>query len=186
MDSGGLPSLETLLNPLGGEGEGGLIDPIAMDRISSLSTGRRDQEIFVSGNQIYRGVTPNSTDSLPHIARHQRRAENGGRNVLTWIGYQPFEDYTRIFIQTGRMADYQVTESPDGLTLTVRLRSTEISLSNFRRDIDAAFFGRAVTNITATPAGGGATDVVIELFEPSDYTIATAENSDYIFIDFAE
>lgn len=141
---------------------------------------------MIVGATIYTGITPNFTDTLPHVSRFERRAESGGSNALTWIGFQPFPDSTRVFIQTGRPATPQVTASPDGRTLTVRFENTSIGLSNFTRDIDATYFDRPVTHVRGRRVGS-ATEVTIELGGAVDYQIVSdSNNPDYVFIDFTE
>ena len=135
------------------------------------------------GSEIYRGVTPNEVDSLPHISGSQTRGE-AGENTLTWVGFQPFEEFTRVFLQTGRPAQYQVRESPDGLTITVRLRDTRVDFSNFHRWIDASYFGRPVNMIDTNRAEDGITEVTIDLSRYADYALSS--DGDYLFLDFTE
>lgn len=140
---------------------------------------------LIVGATIYTGITPNFTDTLPHVSRLERRAEAGGNNALTWIGFQPFPDTTRVFIQTGRAATPQVSAAPDGRTLTVRYENTTVGLSNFTRDIDATYFDRTVTHIRGRRVGAD-TEVTIELDDAVDYLLVTDENNpDYVYIDFA-
>ena len=140
---------------------------------------------MIVGATIYTGITPNFTDTLPHVSRLERRAEAGGNNALTWIGFQPFPETTRVFIQTGRPAAPQLSAAPDGRTLTVRYENTTVGLSNFTRDIDATYFDRAVTHIRGRRVGA-ATEVTIELDGTVDYQLVTDENNpDYVYIDFA-
>jgi hypothetical protein len=155
------------------------------DSISSVSSmgGAAGGMAMVLGASIYRGITPNEHDSLPHISRYQARAGSGS-NQLTWIGFQPFEEYTRVFLQTGAGGNPQLMPSPDGMTLTVRLASTSIPLSNFRRDVDASYFDRAVTHIRAVRNGTG-TDVVIELGRSVRYEMMRDDaNPNYVYVDF--
>lgn len=173
----------------GAEGEGGFREPFQSESVSGVGyqSARERATTWIDGADIYRGIIPNTQDTLPHVAVHQRRAARGA-NRLTWIGFQPFDDSTRVFLQTGRDADYRVAESPDGLTVTIRLSNTAIALSNFRRTIDASYFGRPVVSIDAMAAGGGATDVVIELDRDAGWEITEGAGVDgaYVFIDFDE
>ncbi len=139
----------------------------------------------IPASEIYRGVIPGHNDTLPHIERHQRAAHRqGASNSITWLGFQPLPELTRVFIQTGRSAQYQVIPAADGMTITVRLTGTGISLANFGRDIDASFFGRAVTHIDARRGPKGATDVVISLSKAAVFT--SSVSGDYLYIDFDE
>ena len=138
---------------------------------------------WVYGSEIYRGVTPNEVDSLPHIAGSQARGVLG-ENTLTWVGFQPFDTHTRVFLQTGRPAQYQIHESPDGLTVTIRLRDTRVDFSNFRRWIDASYFGRPVHMIDTARAEDNVTEVTIDLSRYAAYAVSS--EAGYLFIDFTE
>ena len=66
-------------------------------------THAEDMPMTVGASSIYRGVTPDARDTLPHISPYQRAAENADDpNQLTWVGFQRFDDKARVFIQTGR------------------------------------------------------------------------------------
>lgn len=167
----------------GAEGAESPAQPFVSDRVAGVSEGGEPIDIA----DYYRGVTPHVIDSLPHISRYQQRAESSSRaNELTWVGFQPLAGATRVFIQTGRDADYSINSSPDGLTMTVTLRNTTISVRNFTRDIDASYFGRVVQHVQARRSGRD-TLVTIELSHSPSYTTETETNGDaYLFIDFAE
>ena len=174
------PETGTALPQLEADGEGGT--PYQNSRLDSLQQ-ESDGTVWLYGSEVYRGVTPNEVDSLPHISGSQERAQ-AGQNTLTWVGFQPFETHTRVFIQTGRAAQYQVNESPDGMTLTVRLRDTRVDFSNFRRWIDASYFERPVHMIDTTTTGDGVTEVSIALSRFAEYTVSS--DGGYLFVDFAE
>jgi len=171
-----------------GEGEDGTAfrDPFRTEQISGFGYGGRDRSFIVNAEDIYRGVIPGVQDSLPHISRYQRNAATGAQNALTWVGFQPFDDFTRVFVQVGRTPQYSVHESPDGLTITVHLRQTRISLRNFARSVDARFFGRSVDSIRAHRVDNGV-DIVIQLGRNASYTITSSgTRGEYLFIDFAD
>lgn len=159
------------------EGEGPLINT-SVHGFSNSAEGQ-----WLDAHDVYFGVIPGDRDSLPHLTRTQRHGHDGSANTLTWIGFQPFEETTRIFLQTGRPAQYQVEESPDGLTVTLRLRDTRVELSNFRRGLDTSYFGRSVSNVEAFRRGDGVTEVVIELSQATSYTVEGA--GEYLYVDFA-
>lgn len=164
--------------------DGDAVGPLVNTRVGGIQEGGGYGDQWVDADLVYTGVIPGARDSLPHISRTQRHGADGRRNTLTWIGFQPLEGTTRVFIQTGRPAQYQVVESPDGLTLTVRLRDTTIELSNFRRWIDASYFGRAVSRIDAARGGDGVTEVTIDLSRTAAYTVEGA--GEYLYVDFQE
>ena len=75
-------------------------------------THAEDMPMTVGASSIYRGVTPDARDTLPHISPYQRAAEDGDDpNQLTWVGFQRFDDKARVFIQTGRPSQYRTTLS---------------------------------------------------------------------------
>ncbi|MFT6397776.1 MAG: hypothetical protein ACJAYU_002531 [Bradymonadia bacterium] len=156
--------------------------PFSNSRVDSLQAAAAERG-WLFGSDIYRGVTPNEVDTLPHIASSQLRGENGD-NTLTWVGFQPFDTFTRVFLQTGRPAQYQVSESPDGLTITIRLRDTRVDFSNFYRWIDASHFGRPVNMIDTARSGDGVTEVTIDLSRYAEYSVVA--DGGYLFIDFPE
>jgi hypothetical protein len=172
-------------NAEGGEGAEGaeVAEPWVTEAINGISTSSAQSQIV--GASIYTGITPSFTDTLPHVEQYARRATSGS-NALTWIGFQPLPDRTRVFLQTGSPITPTISESPDGRVLTVRLESTSITLSNFTRDVDASFFDRAVTHIRGRRSGN-ATEVSIELSGSVEYQVVSdSANPDYIYIDFME
>jgi len=72
-------------------------------RVSSVSvSNNRDRFLwFYPAHQIYTGIIPAIRDSLPHITPGQTRGAQAQRpNEVTWIGFQPLNDRTRVFVQT--------------------------------------------------------------------------------------
>ena len=166
-------------------------NPFTTDAVSGLATATYQFGELVPAENLYRGIIPNTQNSLPHIAAAQRRGATANRaNTLTWIGYQPFADFSRIFLQTGRAAQYAVRPSPDGRTVTIRLHNTQISLRNFYREVVAAGFGRAVTSIDARRGPDGSTEVIIELADDARYEFEQGTSVEdgvtyhYLYINF--
>ena len=167
----------------GEEGSTFMMDSIV--GVSSAGDPSGETELIIEGSDIYTGVTPDHRDTVPHISPYQRAgAEQARANQLTWLGFQPLDDRTRVFVQTGRPAQYQVTESPDGLTLTLRLRYTRIGLSNFMRFVDASHFDRPVNMVRTARTADGVTVVTIELNRPASYEVVPDGN--YLYIDLTE
>ncbi len=145
-------------------------NPFTSEAVTGLATATYQLGEMIPAELIYRGIIPNTQNSLPHIAAAQRRGATANRaNTLTWIGYQPFSDFSRIFLQTGRAAQYAVRPSPDGRTITIRLHNTQISLRNFYREVVAAGFGRSVNSIDARRGPDGSTEVIIEMAEDTRF-----------------
>lgn len=168
--------------------ESAVRDPFSSSAVVGVGTMTQRGPIFLAGADIYRGITPTAHDTLPHIERYRNAASQTRRpNQLTWIGFQPFDEFTRVFVQTGRSSAPTIQRSPDGLTLTLRLPNTHISLSNFARSLETARFPTAVQRVHATRGPSGATDVVIELNADVEYQMETfSGGAEYIFLDFRD
>lgn len=171
----------------GAEGEeSGMREPFMSELVTGVGFADSSGNLILPGSAIYRGIIPSTHDTLPHIERYRRAAQASRRsNSLTWLGFQPFDEFTRVFIQTGRAAQPQLVTSPDGLTLTIRLPNTALSLSNFRRALETAWFGTAVSRVTTQRGPSGATDVVIELARDVRYEMTNSTSgAEYVFVDF--
>lgn len=168
------------------EGEDASATSFMMDSIVGISAAGGDAaDIIIEGSDIYYGITPDHRDTLPHISPYQAAGERATEpNQLTWLGFQPLEDRTRVFVQTGRPAQYRVVESPDGMTLTLELRDTRIGLSNFQRFVDASHFGRPVSMIRTSRTSDGVTQVTIEMARSAEHEIVP--DGSYVYIDFRE
>lgn len=157
--------------PVGPDGQAvELRNPFSTEAVTSLDTATYSFGTMIPAENLYRGIIPITQNSLPHIAAAQRRgATAGNSNTLTWIGYQPFSSFSRIFLQTGRAAQYSERPSPDGRTITIRLHNTSISLSNFYREVVTANFGRSVRSVDARRGPDGSSEVIIELADDVRY-----------------
>lgn len=148
-------------------------------------THAEDMPMTVGASSIYRGVTPDARDTLPHISPYQRAAEDADDpNQLTWVGFQRFDDKARVFIQTGRPSQYRTTLSPDGLTITIELRDTRVGMSNLRRPLDTSFYGTPVHSVFTQRGEDGATEVVIALSRAAFHEVTGA--GEYVYLDVTE
>jgi hypothetical protein len=131
----------------------------------------------------YRGIVPGERDEVDHLKEQRESGSSTSNpNKLTWLGFQPKDDKTRVFIQTARSPDYNVSESDGGRRMVVTLENTELSDRNFQRSIDTSFFDRNITSIDARPGSGNTVDVTIELESSESPSVETSE--DYLYIDF--
>lgn len=132
--------------------------------------------------KMYQGVIPGERDSVEHLEEERQSAESPSTpNRVTWIGFQPKDDKTRVFVQTARDPDYSTSRSEQGTTLEVRLRNTQISTRNFRRRIDASEFGRVVERIEAVEEEEAA---VIHIRLRSSASPSIEASKTYLYIDF--
>jgi len=133
--------------------------------------------------KVYQGVVPGERDSVEHLRRGQQASQSDtDPNEITWIGFQPEQDRTRIFVQTAREPVYSTRREEDGAVFVVRFEDTDIAARNFRRQIDASRFDRVVERIEATPGEDGGVAVRVSLRSPESPTVEVSGT--YVYIDF--
>lgn len=128
----------------------------------------------ISAALLYQGVIP---------GRSPGATGTGRTNALNWIGFQPLDLVTRVFVRTDHDAPFEVIAAPDGLSVTVRLKVPAIAHRNLGRTIDTSAFGREVAAIDTKRGPEGTTDVVISLLAPARFV--TEAHEGYLFVDFA-
>lgn len=168
-----------------GAGEKGFVNT-AIRSVSTLnSMADPDNDWYglnMAQTALYTGIVPGMRDGLPHINRFRRAAERSRRtNRLTWIGYQRMADKTRVFIQTGKPAAYNVARGSKPGELLIVLQNTSGSLRNFRRTMDARWYPRSVSSIRSY-GKGRSTTVKIDLKLETPFQVTADGN--YIYIDF--
>jgi len=127
----------------------------------------------ISAALIYQGVIP---------GRSPGASGKGRTNALNWIGFQPLDLTTRVFVRTDHDAPFEVIAAPDGLSVTVRLKVPAIAHRNLGRTIDTSAFERAVAAINTKRGPEGTTDVVISLLSPAQFVTEAREG--YLYVDF--
>lgn len=130
--------------------------------------------------KMYRGIIPGQRDEISHL-RDARRSGTAARkpNQLTWVGFVPGDNTTRVFVQGARTPEFNVVR--EGNALIVTISNARIPTRNFSRSIDASFFERAVQRIETRQTKRDV-QVRIELREGQDPTIS-GENG-YVYFDF--
>lgn len=149
--------------------------------------GTREQErdrqriLSLEADEIYRGVIPGKRDEVDHLRRaHEDGSRSDRPNTLTWIGFQPEEDRTRVFFQSPRPMEYQIQRDSDGLVVT--FQNATIAARNFSRLIDTSYFQRSVSRIEASEIGNRTVEVRLELRGSPEPTVRT--EGKYLFLDF--
>lgn len=133
--------------------------------------------------RLYSGVIPGTRDQVTHLSdAHQKGEATASPNRVTWIGFLPKDDVTRVFVQTARRADYEIGRGSDGPTVVVTLRNTKIPARNFSRFIDTSFFGRSVTRIEADQVDRNTVKMTIKL-RANESPRVDQENG-YLYFDF--
>ena len=140
---------------------------------------------FYNAGQLYTGVIPNIRDTLPHLTRHQTMGNaRRPRNRITWIGFQPFDSFTRVFVQCAASPAYTVQESEEGHLIEIFFDNTSISLTNFQRFLDASYFGRSVDIIDTEPLPGRRSRMIIWRDQIAPYEVIV--DGVYLYIDFQD
>jgi hypothetical protein len=140
---------------------------------SDLGAGDGDLQP-IAATLIYQGVIP---------GRSPGASGTGKTNALNWIGFQPLDLVTRVFVRTDHDAPFEVIAAPDGLSVTVRLKVPAIAHRNLGRTIDTSAFGRDVAAIDTRRGPDGTTDVVISMLSPAQFVTEAREG--YLYVDFA-
>ena len=156
----------------------GAPEPFFNDRVTvgggSAGTDDGEGELQpIAATLIYQGVIP---------GRSPGATGTGKTNALNWIGFQPLDLVTRVFVRTDHEAPFEVIAAPDGLSVTVRLKVPAIAHRNLNRTIDTSAFGREVAAIDTKRGPGGTTDVVISLLSPAQFVTEAREG--YLYVDF--
>ncbi|MEZ4460371.1 MAG: hypothetical protein R3E66_11725 [bacterium] len=128
--------------------------------------------------QMYRGVIPGTRDSVKHLEKAAIKGQSGA-NELLWIGFQPRDQSTRVFVQTAREANYDMTTEGNAVVLT--FANTKLSARNFSRFIDTSFFNRNVTRIESKKKGK---DVVVTISLKNSERPQVNTTDKYVYIEF--
>ncbi|MFB6263704.1 MAG: AMIN domain-containing protein [Bradymonadaceae bacterium] len=143
------------------------------------STGKTDNK---ERKSQYGGVVPGKKDVVDHLKEFQKgKSEKSGPNRLTWLGFRPEKEATRIFVQTSRTVDYSIDVTDAGETVVVTLSGTEFATRNFARTIDTSHFNRTVQSVKAREDGEDITvRIQLDKTEQPDVT----QKGSYMYVDF--
>lgn len=134
--------------------------------------------------ELYRGVIPGKRDEVEHLSELKRRAQSSADpNPITWIGFQPEDDKTRVFIQAPRPVEYRLRDASEGNDLILIFRNATIPKRNFSRFIDTTHFDRIVQRIEATERSGATVEVTLSMRDKATPQLST--EGGYLYIDFA-
>jgi hypothetical protein len=154
------------------------------DQQQNDQEGEEQPDMFDQpADKIYRGVIPGARDQVDHLEQEASGASGSSLNRLTWIGFQPKDDKSRIFLQFARSPEYSVSRRDDGKTIAVKLDRTQVAAGNFRRQIDTRFFERAIRRIDTEVTGSETVELLIRLEEQKSPSIETDGN--YLYVDFS-
>ncbi|QDG54530.1 AMIN domain-containing protein [Persicimonas caeni] len=134
-------------------------------------------------DQLYRGVIPGTRDEVAHLSRAKKDgASEAKKNQLTWLGFRPTDEHTRVFFQTARKADYHIRRKQNPAVIEITVKNTKISARNFSRFIDTSFFNRNVKRVEAKKVDSSTVEIIIELEKFEQPTVR--QDGSYVYLDF--
>ena len=169
-----------------GDGEGGVTveNSYAIQMSGSAgptTSSKTSKTLDLKPEELYRGVIPGTRDQVDHLATARKRGESS-TNRLLWIGFQPRENSTRVFLQFSREAEYQVGTGENG-EIVVTLSNTKLSEKNFARFMDTSYFNRNVQRVTAKKSGRNEVQVTITLAKNERPQVNSTES--YVYLEFS-
>lgn len=128
--------------------DAGAAKPALIDN-NAAEAGQTDGgTVVLNPNEKYGGVSPGGSNLPPHPPKLPVK---GGRDHMTWLGFQIRDNIPTVFIELTGVPDYQVNES--GGVLHVELKRTHVPLRNNRRPLDLAAFDAPISRVEAKVKG---------------------------------
>lgn len=134
-------------------------------------------------DKIYSGVIPGTRDSVKHIEGSLQKGKNSSGSLLTWVGFVPEDNRTRVFVQMGGEHNYEMSRSKDGRTIILTYTNTKIGARNVTRPIDTSGYKRDVTGIQVKNKGRGKVTVAINVKDNASPQIS--QEGPFLYLDFA-
>ncbi len=123
------------------------------------------------------------TESVQHFTPPPRKKSLGGRNAITWIGFQMSATGSRVFIKTRDEAEYSIKEK-DEKTLVLEIYNADIPKKNNRRPLDTSFFNSPVAYISPEVDSGSIKVIKIEIKLKERVPFITKQESNALYVDF--
>ncbi len=102
---------------------------------------------------------------------------------LTWVGFQQFEEASRVFVRTSDKVTYRVDSSREKMVVLM-LENTRIPLKNNRRPLPTQFFESPVLSIVAKPIEGPSQSVDVEIRLRRKVAFQVSQNDTVVALDF--
>lgn len=136
----------------------------------------------------YKGVVPGVRDETDAAAQkaNQPSTVEGTPTVVSWVGFQPFEAYSRVFVQVAGPMDFSVTR-PTPTLIEISVPGATVSTPNDLRELVTRWFPTAIDRIEVAwkaPTGlverGG---VVVSIHLKNTVGYLYRQDGNYIFVD---
>jgi hypothetical protein len=128
----------------------------------------------------YKGIVPGLRDK-PLVESKAKQAGGDGGPVLEWVGFQPFEQYSRVFLKVSGKFTFTVAKpKPDKIVVTIP--SCKVQTPNDERFLITRAFPTQVDSIFTHPSEEGTT---VEIVLKKNTTYLYKQEGEYVFIDIS-
>jgi hypothetical protein len=103
---------------------------------------------------------------------------------MSWIGFQQFQESSRVFVRTTEKASYRVDNSRRD-TIVLILENTRVELKNNTRFLDTRYFDGPVAFIQPKVIEGTSPSVRIEIRLRERVPFREVQNDNFLALDFA-
>ena len=113
-----------------------------------------------------------------------------GQNVaaevvdLNWIGFQYFQDASRVFVRTTEPTRYRIVPNAAGDRVSIILENTQAPLENTRRPLDTSKFESPVRGIEPKVIEGPSPSVRVEISLHQKTAFKATQYDNVIAVDF--
>lgn len=149
----------------------------------SMTNAQQDEVMRQPQDKIYSGVIPGTRDSVKHIEGSLQKGKSSSASQLTWVGFAPEDNRTRVFIQMGGEHNYEMSRSKDGRSIILTYSNTKIGARNVTRPIDTSGYKRDVTGIQVKNKGRG--KVVVSINVKDNASPQITQEGPFLYLDFA-
>ncbi len=157
------------------------VQGFAQQKKTTTGGGVVDENGTVYVKQHYKGVIPGIRD-VPDVPskKHPKKVDHP---VVEWIGFQPYKDYSRVFVQmlgqftfvVNKTTDKEIDITIPGATLDTRNDARELVTFRFDTQVNLV-----KTTLVKTDAGKS---VVIKILLKKNVGYLFRQSGKYIFVD---
>jgi len=102
---------------------------------------------------------------------------------MSWIGFQQFQEASRVFVRTTEPVKYTIDASRDDMVVLI-LANTRIPIRNNRRPLDTQYFDSPVRYIQPKVIEGPSTSVRIEIYLRNKVPYKEVQNDNVLSLFF--
>jgi len=128
----------------------------------------------------YKGIVPGLRDK-PLVESKAKQLKGDGQPVLEWVGFQPFEQYSRVFLKVSGRFTFTVSK-PSANKIVVTIPSCKVQTPNDERFLITRAFPTQVDSIFTHQSEEGTT---VEIFLKRNTTYLYKQEGEYVFVDIS-